>query len=64
VELVITLTLSLTLLLGILIIGILTHKTILLAAFLPGGTPLGLIFLIFPLELLSYVIRTLSLGLR
>jgi F0F1-type ATP synthase membrane subunit a len=44
--------------------GILTHKVILLAAFLPSGTPLGLILLIFPLEFLSYVIRTISLGLR
>src|SRR5690348_4711419 len=35
-----------------------------LAAFLPAGTPLGLVPLMIVLELLAYLTRTLSLGLR
>jgi len=43
VEIVMTLTMSFTLLMGILCIGFMTHKILLLAAFLPAGTPLGLL---------------------
>jgi len=39
VEIVMTLTMSFTLLMGILIIGFATHKVLLLAAFIPAGTP-------------------------
>jgi F-type H+-transporting ATPase subunit a len=64
VEIVMTLSIAFTLLMGILLFGFLTHKLYLLAIFLPGGTPLGLIPLMIILEILAYLSRTLSLGLR
>lgn len=64
VEQVITLALAFTLLIGILIQGFLTHKLYLLAAFIPSGTPFLLLFLMVPLEILAYITRTVSLGLR
>lgn len=64
VEFAITLTISFTLLIGILIIGFLNHQFFLFAVFLPAGTPFGLIpFMIF-LEVIAYFTRLLSLGLR
>jgi F-type H+-transporting ATPase subunit a len=63
-ELVLTLGVSFTMLLGILVIGAVTHKAKLVAAFIPAGTPLGLMPLMILLELLAYTTRTLSLGLR
>ncbi len=64
VELIMTLSIAVTLLIGILLIGFLTHKLYILAIFLPSGTPLGLIPLMVFLEIMAYVFRTLSLGLR
>jgi len=64
VELVITLSIALTLLMGVLIVGILSHKSLLFAAFLPAGTPIFLVPLMIPLEMMAYLTRTLALGLR
>lgn len=64
VEIVITLSMAFTILMGILLFGIFSHGNKLFAVFLPSGTPLGLIFLMIPLEILAYLTRTLSLGLR
>lgn len=64
VELVMTLSLSFTLIIGFALLGLLTHKTKLLSIFLPGGTPLILIPLMVMLEIVAYISRTLSLGLR
>lgn len=64
VEIVITLALAATLLVGLLFLGAITHKVELLAAFIPAGTPWGLIPLMICLELLAYATRTISLGLR
>ena len=64
VEIIKTLSIAFTLLGGILQIGFLTHKLYLLAIFLPVGTPLGLIPLMVFLEVLAYIFRTLSQGLR
>jgi F-type H+-transporting ATPase subunit a len=64
VELVMTLSIAFTLLMGLLLVGFLTHKLYLLAIFLPGGTPLGLIPLKVALEIIAFVFRTISLGLR
>jgi F-type H+-transporting ATPase subunit a len=64
VEIVMTLSLAFTVLIGTLIMGFFSHKLILFAVFLPAGTPMGLIFLMVPLEILAYLTRTLSLGLR
>jgi F-type H+-transporting ATPase subunit a len=64
VELVMTLSIAFTLLIGILLIGFLTHKLHLLAIFLPSGTPLGLVPIMIFLEILAYIFRIISLGLR
>jgi len=64
VEIIITLAAAVTLLAGILLLGFMTHRSELFAAFIPSGTPFGLIPLMILLELLAYVTRTLSLGLR
>lgn len=64
VEIIMTLTLAFTILIGVLIMGFFSHKLYLFAVFLPAGTPLALIFLMVPLEILAYLTRTLSLGLR
>jgi len=64
VEFVMTLTLAVTLLIGVLIMGVISHNTLLAAAFLPAGTPLPLTFLMIIIEVIAYITRTLSLGLR
>lgn len=64
VEIVMTLTLAFTILMGVLIMGFFSHRQYLFAAFLPAGTPFALIFLMVPLEIQAYLTRTFSLGLR
>ena len=64
VEIVITLSIAFTLIIGIILYGFFSHGTYLFAIFLPTGTPLPLIFLMIPLEILAYITRTISLGLR
>ena len=49
---------------GILIHSFFIHGTKAFGLFLPAGTPLALLPLMIPLELLAYLTRTLSLGLR
>ena len=68
----ITLWISLSICLGILILGIKRHynSNLLLKIegffinFMPAGAPLAMSFLLVPIELISYFIRPLSLGLR
>lgn len=64
VEVVFTLTKAFTLLIGILILAAINQQFYLLAVFLPAGTPLALIPLKVFLEIIAYLFRTLSLGLR
>ena len=64
VELIGTCSLAITLLMGILLKGILTHGPKIGALFLPGGTPIALIPLMVILEIIAYLSRTISLGLR
>lgn len=63
-ELILTLTLSVSLLLGILLIGIQTQNQYIIAVFIPAGTPLALVPLMIVLELFAYITRAISLGLR
>lgn len=64
VEIIMTLSLAFTVAMGLLLLGFLTHKLYLLAIFLPGGTPLVLIPVMVVLEIIAYLSRTVSLGLR
>jgi F-type H+-transporting ATPase subunit a len=43
---------------------LLTHKVLLTAAFLPAGTPILLTWFMVILEVIAYLTRTISLGLR
>jgi F-type H+-transporting ATPase subunit a len=65
VELILTLSLAITILLGVLISGIVSeHGKYLTHLFLPGGTPIFLIPVMVILEIIAYLTRTFSLGLR
>lgn len=64
VEFALTLSFALTLQIGLLIIGFLTHNVLLSAAFQPAGTPLPLTFQMIIIEQIAYTTRTLSQGLR
>ena len=65
---IITITMSLTIMLGVTILGIVKHKFKFLKLFIPQGLDQGLIKLIIPLiffiEILSYLIRIISLSVR
>jgi ATP synthase subunit 6 len=61
---VVTLSLSITMFGGVMYISITTHKTHFFSAFLPGGTSLGLAFLLVPIEIVSYFFKPLSLAVR
>lgn len=63
-EFVLSLSVAITLLIGIQIIGIINHGKYIFSAFLPAGTPIFLIGQMIPLEIISYISRTLALGLR
>jgi len=61
---VLTLILALTMFGGCLLILVKGHKSHALLSFLPGGTSLGLSFLLVPIEIISYAFKPLSLGVR
>ena len=63
-HLVLTLSLSTTILIGVTIIGFQKHGLGFFAFFIPAGTPLGLVFLLVAIELISYLARAVSLGVR
>lgn len=63
-ELVLTLGFSLSILLGVTLIGFSKHGLRFFSYFLPSGTPLGLIPLLVLIELISYIAKGLSLGIR
>jgi len=56
--------LSFTVFLGITIVAISTHKIKFFAYFVPSGTPLAIVPLLVLIELISYVARAFSLGVR
>lgn len=64
VEMVQTLSLSFTFIIGALQLGFFTHKHLLFASFLPGGTPVALIIPMVILETISTLTKVISLGLR
>ena len=56
--------LSFTILVGVTILGLSIHKTKFFSFFVPSGTPLPLIPLLVLIEVVSYLARALSLGIR
>ncbi|KAJ2955289.1 hypothetical protein NQZ79_g8689 [Umbelopsis isabellina] len=63
-HLVFTISLSTVILIGVTIIGFQKHGLGFFAFFVPAGTPLALVFLLVAIEVISYLARALSLGLR
>ena len=63
-SIVVTLSLSFTILIGVTILGLYIHKLRFFAYFIPSGTPLALVPLLVLIELLSYSARAFSLGIR
>ena len=56
--------LSMTIFIGVTILGLRLHKVHFFSFFVPSGTPLGLVPLLVPIELISYLARAFSLGVR
>ena len=63
-QLVITMTLSLTVWIGKLILGLRLHGLKLLGIFLPQGTPFAMYWMMVPLEIMGYTITFVSLSVR
>ncbi len=56
--------LSVSIFIGVTLIGIIIKKLAFLATFVPSGTPLALVPLLTAIEFVSYCARAFSLGIR
>jgi len=63
-SVIVSIGLSVTIFLGVTILGIVKKKFSFLATFVPSGTPLALVPLLTAIEFVSYCARALSLGIR
>nr|YP_010194632.1 ATP synthase F0 subunit a [Conidiobolus polyspermus]QZZ81371.1 ATP synthase F0 subunit a [Conidiobolus polyspermus] len=63
-HLALTLSLSVSILIGVTIIGLVKHKLVFFSLLVPAGTPLGLVPLLVIIESISYLARAVSLGVR
>jgi ATP synthase subunit 6 len=63
-HLIVTFSLALLSFIGINITCIKKHEWKLFSLFLPGGTDLGLAFILVPIEIVSYFVRPISLSVR
>ena len=63
-QLIVTLLFSLMVYIGVMMIMIRTHGFHALSVFLPGGAPFALYWLLIPIELISNVMRIVSLAVR
>ena len=63
-SIVVSLGLSLTIFIGVTILALSIHKVRFFSFFVPSGTPLALVPLLVLIELVSYLARALSLGIR
>ena len=63
-HLIITFTLSFSIFIGINIICINIYKSEMLSLFIPSNTSFGLALLLVPIELISYIFKPISLGVR
>lgn len=63
-HLVVTAALALIIFLAVLVIGIARHGTHFLSLFVPAGLPLWLMPLIVPIELISFLVRPITLSVR
>lgn len=63
-HLIVTFTLSFSIFIGINLICIQRHRFHMLSLFIPSNTSFGLALLLVPIELLSYIFKPISLGVR
>ena len=64
VQQIFTLAVGLTILGGVQLQGVIRHGTMIFGYFCPEGTPIALVPLMVQIEVVSYLTRTFSLGLR
>jgi F-type H+-transporting ATPase subunit a len=63
-SVIVSIGLSFTILIGVTILGLYIHKIHFFSFFIPAGTPLALVPLLVLIELISYIARAFSLGIR
>lgn len=63
-SVIVSIGLSFTILIGVTILGLSIHKIHFFSFFIPSGTPLALVPLLVLIELISYLARAFSLGIR
>ena len=63
-SIIVSIGLSVTIFIGVTILGLSIHKTHFFSYFIPSGTPLALVPLLVLIELVSYFARAGSLGIR
>lgn len=63
-SMIVSLGLSVTIFLGVTILGLSIHKLHFFSFFVPSGSPKALIPLLIPIEIISYLARAVSLGVR
>ena len=63
-HLIVTFALSFPIFIGIVLIGVQKHKIKMLSVFLPSNMSIGLGLLLVPIELISYIFKPISLGVR
>jgi F-type H+-transporting ATPase subunit a len=63
-SMIVAMGLSFTIFIGVTIIGLKTHRLHFFSFFIPSGTPLALVPLLVLIELISYIARAFSLGVR
>ena len=63
-HIIVTVTLALTVFLGVTIVGIVRHGLRFFAFFMPQGAPIAMMPLMIPIEILSYLSRPVSLSIR
>jgi F-type H+-transporting ATPase subunit a len=63
-SLILSIGLSFTIVMGVTILGLYIHKIHFFSFFIPAGTPLALVPLLVLIELISYIARAFSLGIR
>ena len=63
-SIVVSLGLSFVIFIGVTVLGLYRHRVHFFSYFIPAGTPLALVPLLVLIELISYVARAFSLGVR
>lgn len=63
-QIVLALSFSVAILIGVTILGLQIHKISFFSLFVPSGTPLPLVPVLVIIELISYLARAVSLGIR